>query len=424
MAKARKQRGKANLERGGTIAPTYVLPQEELRESPDTCRLGPGRENRRRRSGVLSGDFLVLRRLNPFMRIAFLTSGRLVPSSRFRVLQFVPHLQRLGHECRVLPSRPEKYESLPLLGFRLSGVVKRWNRRSDLTALERWSPEVVVLERELFSDATVEVEQTLRRIVRRLVLDIDDGLFVLNRRKFETLCGLSDHIIAGNDLLAARVSQINPRVTVIPTCLDLEKYQLPSPPFRESPPQNLGLGTRNFILGWTGTAANIEYLEEVREPLRRLTREFPVELRVIAESDLRLRRLGFGRDGIPIRFVRWSEATEISQLLAFDAGLMPMPDTDWTRYKCGLKILQYMAAGVPAVASPVGVNSEIIHHGVNGWLATTPDEWTFVLRQLLCDPSRRDSVVSAARKTVEQRYSVQIQLPRLIACLEGVCAGQ
>lgn len=348
------------------------------------------------------------------MRIAFLTSGRLVPSSRFRVLQFIPHLQRLGHECLVLPSRPEKYASLPLLGFRLSGVVKRWNRRRDLDALERWSPDVVVLERELFSDPTFDAEQTLRRIARRLVLDIDDGLFVLNRHKFEVLCGLSDHVIAGNELLAARAQSINPRVTVIPTCVDVEKYETKVASNSNSP----------LILGWTGTAANIEYLEVLREPLRQLTREFPIELRVIAESEIPLRRIGFASNGIPTRFVHWSEATEVADLGAFGVGLMPMPDTDWTRYKCGLKILQYMAAGVPAVASPVGVNSEIIHHGVNGWLATTPDEWLFVLRQLLSDPSRRDSVVPAARKTVAERYSVQSQLPRLIACLEAVSAGQ
>lgn len=355
------------------------------------------------------------------MRIAFLTSGRLVPSSRFRVLPFVPHLQQLGHECLVLPSRPDKYASLPLLGFRLSGGVKRWNRRCDLAALERWSPDVVVLERELFSDATFDVEQTLRRIARRLVLDIDDGLFVLNRHKFEVLCGLSDHIIAGNELLATRAQSINPRVTVIPTCVDAEKYEtkVARVAWRVASQSNSPL-----ILGWTGTAANIEYLEVLREPLRQLARELPIELRVVAESDLPLRRLGFDCDGIPTRFVRWSEATEVADVGAFDVGLMPMPDTEWTRYKCGLKILQYMAAGVPAVASPVGVNSEIIHHGVNGWLVTTPDEWLFVLRQLLSDQSRVASVVLAARQTVADGYSVHAQLPRLVACLEAVSAGQ
>lgn len=362
------------------------------------------------------------------MRVAFLTSGRFVPSSRFRVLQFVPHLQRLGHECLVLPSRPDKYSSLPLLGFRWSGLVKRWHRRNDLAALERWSPDVVVLERELFSDGSCDIEQELREIVRRLVLDIDDGLFVLNRHKFEVLCGLSDHVIAGNDLLATRVRPINPCVTLIPTCVDVEKYQGRGMrgEGRATSQANSPLAPRSspLILGWTGTAANIEYLEVLREPLKTLSREFDLELRVIAESDRPLRKLGFDREGIRTRFVRWSEATEFADLCAFDIGLMPMPDTDWTRYKCGLKILQYMAAGVPAVASPVGVNSEIIHHGVNGWLATTPDEWLFVLRQLLAEPARRASVVEAARNSVEQRYSVTVQLPRLIACLEAVCAGQ
>jgi glycosyltransferase involved in cell wall biosynthesis len=357
------------------------------------------------------------------MRLAFLTSGRLVPSSRFRVLQFVPHLQRLGHEVLVLPSRPEKYASLPLLGFRISGLVKRWNRHRDLATLKRWRPDVVVLEREIFSDATFGLEQALRPLAKRLVLDIDDGLFVLHRQKFELLCGLSDHVIAGNELLAARVRAINPRVTVIPTCVDPEKYRVPSTEYRVENTRNSVLGTR-YSLGWTGTAANIEYLDVLREPLRKLAREFPIELVVIAESERPLRRLGFDRDGIATRFVRWSETNEVSDLRSFDIGLMPMPDTDWTRYKCGLKILQYMAAGIPAVASPVGVNSEIIRHGVNGWLATTADEWLFVLRQLLSEPSRRMSIVEAARQTVERGYSVQVQLPRFIACLEAVLAGQ
>lgn len=365
------------------------------------------------------------------MRLAFLTSGRHVPSSRFRVLQFVPHLQQLGHECLVLPCRPEKYASIPWLGFRMSGLVKRWNRSRDLGVLKRWSPDVVVLERELFSDASFDVEQSLRRIAKRLVLDIDDGLFVLHRQKFEVLCGLSNHIIVGNDLLAARAQSINPAVTVIPTCVDLERYRVPSSEFRgdttttsELGTRNSELGTRTSVLGWTGTAANIEYLEVLRAPLQRLAREFPIELRVIAESDRPLRQRNFDRDGIPVRFVPWTEATEIADLQAFDVGLMPMPDTEWTRYKCGLKILQYMAAGIPAIASPVGVNSEIIHHSVNGWLATTADEWEFVLRQLLSDPSRGASVIPAARFTVAEQYSVQSQLPRLVACLEAVCAGE
>ncbi len=363
------------------------------------------------------------------MRIAFLTSGRLVPSSRFRVLAYVPHLEQRGHECLILPSRPEKYSSLPLLRFRLSGLIKRWFRGCDLTTLERWSPDVVVLERELFSDATCDVEQHLRRSVRRIVVDIDDGLFVLHRHKFEVLCGLSDHIIAGNDLLAERVRPVNPRVTVIPTCVDLERFRiadcrLPIADLSAFDNQKSRIKNQKFNLGWTGTAANIAYLDVLREPLKQLAREFPIELRVIAESQRPLKRLGFERDGIPIRFTPWSEATEMEDLATFDLGLMPMPDTDWTRFKCGLKILQYMALGIPAIASSVGVNRQIIEHGLNGWLASTPEEWLTVLRMLLGDASRRAAVVPAARRLVEEQYSIQVHCPRLVACLEAVCAGQ
>lgn len=350
------------------------------------------------------------------MRLVFLTSGPLVPSSRFRVLQFVPRLRALGHECLVLPSVPAKYSSFPLLGFRLSRLVKRLHRRADRARLARWSPDIVLLERELFADDTFDAEQSLRRAARRLVLDIDDGLFVGRPRKFDALCALSDHVIAGNALLAARVRPVNPRVTVIPTCVDPTRYG------------GGGAGaaaadSRTRVLGWTGTAGNIAFLEVLRGPLAALSREFPLELRVIAESDLPLRRLDFERDGIATRFVRWSEATEAADLRAFDVGLMPMPDDEWTRHKCGLKILQYMAAGVPAVASPVGVNAQIISHGANGWLATTPDEWTAALRPLLVDPQRGAAVLAQARRTVDERYSVGAQLPRLLACLEEVLAG-
>jgi glycosyltransferase involved in cell wall biosynthesis len=355
------------------------------------------------------------------VRLAFLTSGRLVPSSRFRVLQFIPHLQRLGHECLVLPSRPDKYASVPLLGFRLSALVKRWYRRGDLNLLKHWSADVVVLERELFSDSSCDVEQSLRRIARRLVLDVDDGLFVLNPRKFDVLCGMSDHLIAGNELLAARMRPINSRVTVIPTCVDVPNYR-PGGTGRTN--SNAVAGSRPRILGWTGTAANIDYLEILREPLKQLSREFPIELRVIAELDRELKRLRLDRDGIPTRFVRWSPQTEIADLGAFDIGLMPMLDTEWTRYKCGLKILQYMAAAIPAVASPVGVNATIIQHEVNGWLAASADEWHDILRKLLTDPASGARASLAAHRTVDEQYSVHAQIPRLVACLETVGGGQ
>lgn len=374
-----------------------------------------------RQSILLNRDDRSTEGQTTLMRLAFFTSGRLVPSSRFRVLQFLPGLHQAGHECLVLPSRPEKYGSLPWLGFRWSGLVKRWFRWTDLKALDRWNPDIVVLERELFSDASFDVEQALRRRARKLVLDLDDGLFVLHRHKFEVLCGLSDLVIAGNPLLADRVRPINPRVVVIPTCVDLEKYQVPGAkcPAPERSVEHFARGTP-VVLGWTGTAANIEYLDLLREPLRQLAREFPIELRVIAESVHPLRRLRFDQDGIPTRFVRWSTETEVTDLSTFDVGLMPMPDTDWTRYKCGLKILQYMAAGIPAIASPVGVNVEIIQHGVTGWLASTPEEWLNVLRQVLTTRADHAAVIARARDLVKQRYSVQAQLPQLLECFSSV----
>jgi glycosyltransferase involved in cell wall biosynthesis len=130
-----------------------------------------------------------------------------------------------------------------------------------------------------------------------------------------------------------------------------------------------------------------------------------------------LRRLDLS--GVNVRFVRWNERTEVRDISTFTVGLMPLPDDEWTRHKCGLKIIQYMALGVPAVASPVGANSEIIRHGKNGLLADSAENWLESLRRLLTDAESRAVFASAGRTSVEQTYSIQAQLPRWLEAVEA-----
>lgn len=330
------------------------------------------------------------------MRILFLTSGNDVPSSRFRVLQYLPSLRRMGHECVVAPCLPAKYRGWPWLGNRLSNGPRALFRGWDLFKACLARPDVVVVERELFTGNFVGFERLFRRIAPKMVLDIDDGIFLQHPEKFRLLTEMSDVVIAGNSLIAEKIQPINPRTVVIPTSLDLTRYRM-----RETTDTQ----DHKLVIGWTGSAGNYPQLQTVAAPLQMLAQSVDFELRIIAEQEPPPELMNL--DGMEIRFQKWQATSEIEDLLQFDLGIMPLPDDEWSRYKCGLKTLQYMACGIPAVASPVGVNAEIISHEQNGLLATSPNEWTSALQRLARDQKFRIQLATAGRATVEERYSVE-----------------
>lgn len=139
----------------------------------------------------------------------------------------------------------------------------------------------------------------------------------------------------------------------------------------------------------------------------------------------RLRLIGAGKvelPGVPVEYCTWNEATEVALLRTLDVGIMPLVDSPWERGKCGLKLIQYMACGLPVVASPVGVNAQIVRHGENGFLASTPQEWEAALAHLLMCPSLRQRMGASGRALVENQYTVQVQAPRLAKLLRSLAA--
>jgi len=345
------------------------------------------------------------------MKILFLTSGPQVPSSRFRVLQYVPHLARAGHRCVVATSRPPKYSHYAAIGWRASQRLQRAKRWGDLGRARLGRFDLVVLERELFNDDTTDLEKRFRAASRTLVLDVDDALHLRRPDKFACLAGMCDGVVAGNDFLAEAAARFNNHVSVVPTAVDLDRYPSKKHSASDSGP---------LVIGWTGSSGNMRFLKIVAEPLRRLAERRDFELRIIADRDEPIAEIDL--TGVRTRFVRWNEATEIEDLSAFDIGLMPLDDDPWNHFKCGLKILQYMAIAIPAIASPVGVNPQIISDGQNGCLADRPDAWLAALESLIDDPKRRARLSVAGRKTVEERYSVAVCLPKLVAAWERACS--
>jgi glycosyltransferase involved in cell wall biosynthesis len=337
------------------------------------------------------------------LKVLFLTSGPNAPASRYRVFQYLPHLQQLGFRCSIANSFPEKYDYFPLIGWRCSRFLKRLVRRWHLLQIRWTQPDLVVLERELFDEPTDEFEQKLRRLSSRLVLDIDDGIFLRYPEKFERLTRMCDGVIAGNALLRDYARALNSRVVVIPTCVDIDLY--PQVVHAETPKDRT-------VIGWIGTPSNIPQLSLVLPALRTLSQQSAIELRIVTSGRECLSSLD--TSGIDFRFIPWNASTAVDEIRQFDIGVMPLNDDDeWNRYKCGLKLIEYMAVGIPAVASSVGVNSEIVASGINGFLAATPADWVDHLSRLTADGALRHRIGRAGRSTVISRYSIQSSVPLL-----------
>jgi glycosyltransferase involved in cell wall biosynthesis len=174
-------------------------------------------------------------------------------------------------------------------------------------------------------------------------------------------------------------------------------------------------------LGWIGTTGNLRYLEVAAAGLRQLAQKMDFELHVIVPEIEPLDDINL--EGVKVRHVPWQKEIEVDQLRQLDVGIMPLfAAEDWDRYKCGLKLIQYMAAGIPAVAAPVGVNASIIDHGQNGFLAESDDDWATHLGRLASDLDLRQSIGNAARKTAAARYSIEANYPRYEAALHGLIA--
>jgi glycosyltransferase involved in cell wall biosynthesis len=243
----------------------------------------------------------------------------------------------------------------------------------------------------------------LRRNVRHLIFDFDDAIFLRDSYapggcrvhprclcRFRATVQASDAIIAGNSFLgdhAARWAGVQ-RVYVVPTCVDPQRYHPRAAP-----------GEGNELV-WIGSGSTLKGLQTVAPLWEELGRRFPeLRLKVICDRFPRFQSLA-------VRACPWSEATEAEALAASDIGIGWMPDDTWSQGKCGLKVLQYMAAGLPVIANPVGVHWELVRHGETGYLASTPEQWQAAVARLRADPELRQRMGQAGRLVCQSRYTV------------------
>ena len=330
------------------------------------------------------------------MKILFLVQGLDVAASRYRVLQYLPYLKEHGIQASV--------QRFPKGFFGKLKVFK---------SVDQY--DILFIQRKRFPILWLKF---IRKNARKIVYDFDDSVMYRNSKAanpesntrvkmFKNMVNASDYVIAGNEYLQKNTTPFTHNVTIIPSPIDMSLY-----PLKKYSEKN-----DNITLGWIGATGSIHYLEKMKPVFEALGKKY---------EDLRLKiicNVFFDCDNITVEKKLWSEQEEVADIQSLDIGLMPLMDDPWSHGKCGLKILQCLATGVPVVCSPAGVNKEIVKNGVHGFWANTREEWIEKLEILINDPDRRERMGMEGRKRVIEHYSLEANAPRMLKIFQQLSSS-
>jgi glycosyltransferase involved in cell wall biosynthesis len=335
-------------------------------------------------------------------------------SSRYRMLQFLPYLQEHGFQVDVHSLLSNKYLTALYNGKRQSieSIVMAYLKRfAEVLQASRY--DLVWIEKEAMPFLPGSIERILLGRKTRYVLDYDDAVFhrydthnnlIIRRtlgRKYAMIMRGASLVVAGNPYIADRAREFGARhVEVLPTVVDLDKYTLTD---RNE--------TNDPIFGWIGTPITAPYLNIIRPHFEAVTGDPKRRFAAIGSGPLDWKTAN-------LSITHWTQESEVSSIRQLSVGVMPLVDSAFERGKCGLKLLQYMALGLPVIASPVGVNMDIVENGVNGFLCETPEEWERAFRTLEGNQQLRATMGLAGRRKVEEGYSLNLAAPRLAQLLE------
>lgn len=331
------------------------------------------------------------------------------PSQRYRIEQFLKLLEDEGYEYDISHLITKENDNL----FYSKGkYVKKFflliqfyfKRLKDIRKASGY--DYIFVQREAYYLGTTYFEKKFAK-KSTLIYDFDDSIWLknvsdVNKRfdwlknysKVKKIISFADIVIVGNKYLYEFAKKYNSNIKIIPTVVDTEEYK------------KLGLikDKKKITIGWSGSITTIQHFEYAINSLYRIKEKYKdnVDIKVIGDSNYRLKKLGI------IGFA-WSKENELEDLLSIDIGIMPLPDNEWTKGKCGCKGLLYMSLKIPTIMSPVGVNKEIIQDGINGFLATDEEEWIEKISLLIENKELRQKIGNAGRQTVVEKYSVESQ---------------
>lgn len=259
--------------------------------------------------------------------------------------------------------------------------------------------DAVVLQKKLLSFPDFKL---LRMFSKRIVYDFDDAVYIRDDQatepvsrtrlaRFSRTVANADLVVAGTPFLADEAAKFAKNISIVPSAVEVTGI----------PVKNWQTANERFVIGWVGSGGNLRYLENLAEPLRKLAGEYPLELRVISNKPAYM-------EGVPVVNIQWSLEGQAQEIARFDAGLMPLPKTHWSQGKCSYKALQYMAAGVPVVATDWGYNRQVIREGETGLLAEDDMQYYRKIRLLIESPELAKSMGDAGRRLVEREYSIEV----------------
>ncbi|MEO8086113.1 MAG: glycosyltransferase family 4 protein [Bacteroidota bacterium] len=328
-------------------------------------------------------------------------------SQRFRFEQYFGVLRENGFEFEVSPFLSHKaWTVLYKKGFflkKFSAILNGYLRRLvDLFRLGKF--DFVFIHREASPFGPPWVEWFVAKVFRKFTIyDLDDAIWLANTsesnwmtkyfkryRNANNTMKWATVISAGNRFLAEYASRFNRNILINPTTIDTDEHHN----------EIKKHGDHKFTIGWTGSHSTVQFLDEIVPVLQELEKKFDFEFHVIADRAPKFQLKS-------MKFVKWSKESEIVDLLRLNVGIMPLPDNIWTRGKCGFKALQYMALGIPAVVSNVGINTDIVDHEVNGCVCKTPGDWYLYLSKLMSDKEYLLRLSKNTREKIVSGYSVQ-----------------
>jgi glycosyltransferase involved in cell wall biosynthesis len=334
------------------------------------------------------------------LNVVALTQGVDIPSTRFRVAQYMPLLSDLGVDITHLPAKPGSYPP--------QGITNRlgWLPRALCDARTRANKtkfaDICLLQREMVS--TFKTFES--KISCPIVFDVDDAVHLSARfGAVDKISRNSAVIICGNNNLADYYSQFAP-VEVVPTAVDVNRYK---------PKIKTNIGRK--IIGWSGTSSGFKYLYMIEPALCKILKMNPsATFVIIADRPPNFKTLNANQ----IQFIPWSPSNEVSALQDFSVGIMPLVDDQWARGKCSYKMITYMSCAIPVVVSPVGMNLDILNMGTLGFAANRVSDWVDAIDFLLNNHSDRIRLGKVGRSIAEQEFSMEVIAPRIANVLYRV----
>jgi len=329
------------------------------------------------------------------------------PSQRFRFEQYLEFLKQNGYDYDfsfLISTEDDKVFYSPGNTFKKGTIFLKCFLKRLKDVLNANSYDIIFIQREAFMTGTVFFEKQFAKSKAKVIFDFDDSIWMQNvsdaNKKFRFLkdasktskiIECSDLIFAGNQYLSDYAKPFNSNIRIVPTTIDTREYQRMSLPKEEK-----------VCIGWSGSITTIQHFKFAVPALLKIKKKYGdrIKIKVIGDAN-------YKNEELDVISMNWNKQDELKELSSFDIGLMPLPDDEWAKGKCGLKGLQYMALEIPTIMSPVGVNSEIIQSGVNGFLAATDDEYVSAISTLIDDEITRKKVGAEGRRTVVEKYSVQ-----------------